>query len=182
MLRAVSIVAAMFFLSGAAAAQTSPSAPAIAPAPAPSTAKIELTRKLMEVLRLKPMLKTMMKDLQPVLMEQEAKRHPDIPPEKREIIQSVVKEVLAEVTDAMLEKWVPIYASTFSDEEMRAIIEFYSSPVGQSYLDKTPQLSAAGANMVRDMMPEVQRNLVVRLCQRLDCFSEEPQPPAQQPS
>lgn len=178
MLRVVLAACAVLCLSTSALAEGAP-APT---APVPAPAKMALARKFMEVIRLKKTLQRMSSDLQPVLMEQERKEHPEITPDQQKVIDEVVTDSMADFTDKMLEKWVPIYANTFSEQDMQMIIDFYSSPAGQAYLDKAPQLSAAAANMMREMLPDLQKDIFARLCQRLDCFNTKPSPPPQRPS
>jgi hypothetical protein len=52
-----------------------------------------------------------------------------------------------------------IYARTFTDEELDAMITFYSSPVGQSVLLKLPQITQNSATVMQgligDMMPKM---------------------------
>ena len=52
--------------------------------------------------------------------------------------------------------YVKLYAATYSEEEIDGILAFYKSPVGQKMLDKTPELSAGGMNIVRSRMGDFQ--------------------------
>ncbi|MEA3213535.1 MAG: uncharacterized protein QOE70_6592 [Chthoniobacter sp.] len=38
-------------------------------------------------------------------------------------------------------EYVKAYADVFTEEELRALIAFYKSPTGQTFLDKTPDLT-----------------------------------------
>ena len=44
----------------------------------------------------------------------------------------------------LVEMFIPIYKKHFTDEEIEKITEFYSSPIGQSLLEKTPLVLAEG--------------------------------------
>lgn len=42
--------------------------------------------------------------------------------------------------DALKEDYVTIYAETYSEEELKGLIEFYKSPIGQAFTKKQPEL------------------------------------------
>lgn len=56
-----------------------------------------------------------------------------------------------------------VYRQTFSDDDMRAMIGFYSSPAGQNLLDKMPQLQRhtqlATQEVLLPMLAQMQRDL-----------------------
>lgn len=68
--------------------------------------------------------------------------------------------VREELRAKLLPKMVDVYDKTFSDEELDAMYGFYSTPVGQSVLMKTPQAmqnSMSGMqDLMADMMPKIQ--------------------------
>jgi hypothetical protein len=181
MLRTVVAAAAAFCLSSAAMAEPA-STPPPAAAAAPSPAKLALAAKMVEVLRLKPRVAKMLDDFVPVMMEQQEQLHPELVPQ-RAAIKEVMDDVMRSYTDEFIQRYMPVYASTFTEEEMRSIIGFYSTPAGQALLDKTPQLSAASAELTREMLPDLQKEAVVKLCLKLNCLAPPPpEPPARQPS
>lgn len=51
--------------------------------------------------------------------------------------------------------YVSVYASTFTAEELQGAIAFYQSPVGQKWIEKQPQLSAAIMEKTMEMMPKM---------------------------
>jgi len=56
----------------------------------------------------------------------------EAPEEAREEIVKLLK------TDVILERIIPIYDTYYSEEELKSLIEFYSSPLGQKHLNTTP--------------------------------------------
>jgi uncharacterized protein len=79
--------------------------------------------------------------------------HPKVPEE-------FWTELLASVDPKQLEDMVvPIYVKNFTAEELRASIQFYSSPVGQSLIHKLPvvlqQSMAVGQEWGRKLAQEV---------------------------
>ena len=51
---------------------------------------------------------------------------------------------------------IDIYAKNFSDDEVDAMLKFYSSPVGQSVLSKMPQMTTAMMTVVQQKMVTLQ--------------------------
>ncbi|MEA3346868.1 MAG: DUF2059 domain-containing protein [Candidatus Auribacterota bacterium] len=63
--------------------------------------------------------------------------------------------------EKMKTMFIDIYAEVLSLEELDGLIEFYESPIGQKFIKKQPQLTAATMRrmqeLMREMMPEIQR-------------------------
>lgn len=70
--------------------------------------------------------------------------------------------------DLLVADMVELYRETFTDEELQALIDFYSTPVGQKILSVTPELAKRGAAMG---MAEAQRK-EPQLMERLEPFLE----------
>jgi hypothetical protein len=84
--------------------------------------------------------------------------------EQKKLIDDFQKRVEVMVTDSMgwkaLEpEYVTLYANTFSEEEIDGLLAFYKSPVGQTFLDKTPELTTKGGAIAQAKMAEVQPKL-----------------------
>lgn len=47
--------------------------------------------------------------------------------------------------EAMMEEFAVIYAQRFTAEELKAVTDFYRSPVGQKFIQASPELMQAGA-------------------------------------
>ena len=69
------------------------------------------------------------------------------------------------MTDAM----IPAYAETFSTDELTKLDEFYESPVGQSILAKMPVAMQKMMPVMVQLMPEMQADIVRRVCTKIDC-------------
>jgi len=58
------------------------------------------------------------------------------------------------------DKYIDIYADLFEARELEGMIEFYSSPVGRSVIDKTPRLNERMMNLsqeqVMELLPRIQ--------------------------
>ena len=55
--------------------------------------------------------------------------------------------------------FVDLYASTYSEEELDGLLAFYKSPLGQTMLDKTPELMTKSSEITQRKMQEVQPEL-----------------------
>lgn len=55
---------------------------------------------------------------------------------------------------------IAIYAQTFTEGELRGMLAFYKSPVGQSVIDKLPAVAQQSMAIVQKHMPEMQPKLL----------------------
>ncbi|MGB0619225.1 MAG: DUF2059 domain-containing protein [Myxococcota bacterium] len=51
--------------------------------------------------------------------------------------------------DYLAKLWAPIYAKHFTEEELKAILDFWSSPVGRKTIEVTPQLTQDSFSALR---------------------------------
>ncbi len=91
---------------------------------------------------------------------------PDMDPQRRQMAMDVQKQLMDLLRrklawDKMKPLYVRIYSESFSEEEVSAIIAFYTTPAGKSMLEKLPLVMSKSMEMVqpmmKDIMPEVQR-------------------------
>jgi len=91
--------------------------------------------------------------------------------------QIAFEEVMAEVTETMmvrvLEGTAGVYADIFTREELEAMVSFYESDIGQSILTKTYAATPQMIELVRSMLPEMMRDMINGLCDRLGCTPSE---------
>ena len=64
---------------------------------------------------------------------------------------------------AMKEGMVKLYAEAFTAEEINGLNKFYSSPIGQKFLEKTPELMRLGAQIGMEEAQKSQGKLMERL-------------------
>jgi len=81
--------------------------------------------------------------------------------EQKKVLDDFQKRVEVMVTDslgwkALEPEYVTLYASTFSEEEIDGLLAFYKSPVGQVFLDKTPELTQKSGVIAQAKMAELQ--------------------------
>lgn len=77
--------------------------------------------------------------------------------EKVRSMQSEMSDLMAkELTWANLkEDYVSMYAETFTAEELEGIIDFYKSPAGQAFIQKTPEMMNKSMAIVQKQMERI---------------------------
>jgi len=77
-------------------------------------------------------------------------------------MQSKIMNLVAEEMswEKMRADYVAIYAETFTEEELRGMVEFYQTPVGRKLIEKTPELMQRPMMITQkqmaEMMPKVE--------------------------
>jgi len=89
---------------------------------------------------------------------------PTATPEERkqaEELQGKILDLSLAEAKGLIAKMDAIYASVFSEAELKAMIAFYNSPEGQSMIGKQPQIMAQLMPAIQDMqsklMPKIQQ-------------------------
>jgi len=76
---------------------------------------------------------------------------------EREVRETVVEKMLG--PGGALDRMVPMYASRFSHEEIRQIVDFYKSSVGQKMAQNLPELlregQKLGVQFAQELGPEI---------------------------
>jgi hypothetical protein len=90
----------------------------------------------------------------------------EIPSEAKAHAQEMQSKMMTLIADKLSwEKAEPafakIYADTFTESELDGIVAFYTSPVGQAMIEKTPELMqksmSVGQQLMGDIMPQIQQ-------------------------
>jgi hypothetical protein len=81
-------------------------------------------------------------------------QNPQLPVEKVEQLQKIIGAALAERMDLLTEMNMIAALDTFTPDELVALDNFYSSPVGASVIGKMPQMMAHLPDMVKAIMPD----------------------------
>lgn len=68
--------------------------------------------------------------------------------------------------DDLIEKVIPIYKKHFSEEDIKAVIEFYDTPVGKKFIKAQPSIvqesSAVGQEWGREIAQQVMEEYAAR--------------------
>jgi hypothetical protein len=96
---------------------------------------------------------------------QQALKGKNLPPEalakSKEISNKVFASMKEELSpEKMKEMFVSVYSDVFTEEEVRAIIDFYKTPAGQAFVDKQPLVMQRTMAFMQEkmgvIMPKIQ--------------------------
>lgn len=115
--------------------------------------------------------------LENMIQQQLAEEFKDLPPEKRaaaDAVQSETIEWLREFFswERIRELYAGIYMEVFTEEEMRELIAFYQTPLGQKVLAKTPELVEKSFEKTQALLSQEIPKLQERLERKIKEFEE----------
>jgi hypothetical protein len=110
----------------------------------------------------KSLMPTIMTTLKPAIVQGRANVERDYDAMIPMLLQSFQSR-MDELSDAV----VKVYASNFTTDDLRALIVFYKTPVGQKFLQKTPLLAqqtmAVGQQFGRSVASEIRTRMIEEL-------------------
>ena len=151
---------AALLLASAASAQT-----------APSARQLDLAQRYVKAMNLEVSMATFMDQMAPTMMQGSLD---SLPSEKREAVMGVMREVSQSVMTRMGVRMAPILAEVFTEKELEDVVAFYEGPSGKAMIEKTPQLGAKMAPLMKDLMPEMQSEMIAGMCEVFDCDQKVP--------
>ncbi|MGA2130934.1 MAG: DUF2059 domain-containing protein [Bryobacteraceae bacterium] len=144
----------------------------VLPALAEDTRKAALAEEILALNKSAALMQTVLDQYHTLIQEQIQKSieadgrlqaySKDIEP----VVTEYENKVFAELQKALnwtelKPRMVSLYADEFSEEELTAIVAFYKTTAGQSFLKKMPELTTkamqVGQQQVQSAMPEIQR-------------------------
>ena len=120
--------------------------------------------EMLSISRVDKMIEPMMENVMSMIQQQMAQV--DIPEDKKPIIQKYNQKIVETLRqemqwEKMKEDFVALYLNVYTEEEIRELTEFYSSPLGQKMLDKMPELMQASLqisqSMLQQTLPKIQQ-------------------------
>lgn len=156
--------------AGAAGAQAqSTTAVAAAPAETVTPAKLALVQRLDKAMNFDSMMGTMLNSMLPAMIDAQRKAHPDMTDEQARVVSDVAVNVLQKYIPQMKDAMYRTYAETFSEDELKSIVEFYESPNGQAVIHKLPLVMQRFMPAISAMMPQMQAEMQSQICAKLKC-------------
>jgi len=146
-----------------------------APDPAPSSAAqpsanaLALTRRYFKAIHFETQINGLTKAILPTMMNSMSASYPNLTAAQRVVVTQAVEEALPAFTDKLMEKAIPIFATTFTEQELTDIVAFYESPSGRAIIDKAPSMTPKLVALLPSVMPEYQADIKRRICQKLGC-------------
>jgi hypothetical protein len=97
------------------------------------------------------------------------KARPDIPERVLEVLPAEVDAVVNENLGAIKDLTIPLYHKYFTRDEIKGLIQFYSTPLGQKTVQSLPQLMnesfEVGQQWGKSLGPAIQARVQARLKQ-----------------
>ena len=126
-------------------------------------ADIETLLKLTGALRLGKQMSSMFV----TKMTQALKENrPDVPPEMYDVLKEEVNNVIEEALPTFAQLIIPVYNKYYTAEEIKALIHFYSTDLGQKTIRIMPQLMSdsmsLGQQWGQALGPEIQKRVLKR--------------------
>ncbi len=89
--------------------------------------------------------------------------------EDRQFTLELASDVMSDMLPQMLDRLVPVYARTFTEGELEALIAFYDSELGRSVIAKTISSMPEADEAMMAVMPQVMEKMAARICARYGC-------------
>lgn len=135
---------------------------------APSVENLALAKRYVTAIHMDHQMDGMMKSIMPALTAQTGKGT-QLTPEQQQIVAEVAIDATKGFVGKMMDRMTPIFAATFTTQELQGLVAFYEGPTGQSMMAKTPELMKNMTPMMMELMPQMQADMRQHLCARLDC-------------
>ena len=87
-----------------------------------------------------------------------------------EVLMDQVGDATANVMrPRFMERMAESFAATYTEEELNALIAFYSTPAGRAITAKSPTLAPASSDHMQAFLPEIDVEFERQLCKRIVC-------------
>jgi uncharacterized protein len=165
-LLAVGMTAAIALPAPASFAQAQPtptmaSAPSAVKAP-PSARSLDLSRRYFKAMRMDESMTNILDSIDPLLAS-------DSGGEDAEAMRQSTREALNAAMPAYIEKMVPVFAASYTEEELEALVAFYESPLGQSVVAKSRGMGGESSQAMKDLLPMILDDAMERYCAKMGC-------------
>jgi hypothetical protein len=164
--------------AGLAAIAVLGATPAVcADAAAPNAHSEALARKLFTEMHMDQLMGNMMHQMLPAMIAQQQKANPHLSEHDAQVISEAVGESMDGLMQKVIDRSIPLYATTFTEKELQDLVNFYDTPSGQAMLAKMPVLTTKMIPIVTELMPEMTADVTRRICSKIDC-TKRAAPPA----
>ena len=96
-----------------------------------------------------------------------------LPEDERRLIIDLTAELTADMVPQMISQMVPVYAATFTEEELTALVAFYDTPMGRSIATKSIEVMPEADRAILSVLPQMLEKMASRMCQHYGCTPEE---------
>jgi hypothetical protein len=132
----------------------------------PTPRQLELANRYIADVQLDQTMSRVMQSTIPTMMAQMPSQMTD---DQKAALQSVITDVTLEMTHKLVIDMAPAIADVFTEQELTDLVSFYESPTGRSLVAKTPLLAQRMQPIIVQLMPEMRREMLVKLCAKITC-------------
>ena len=155
MANGILVGAAALLVVGAASAQTPPTA-----------RQLELAQRYVAAMQMEKTVGATTDALLPAMMGTGVDKLPEA---RRAEFMAIMRETTRDMVLALSARMAPILAETFTEKELEDVVAFYEGSSGRAFVEKAPLLTAKMAPIMRELAPQMQQQLLERLCKDGGC-------------
>jgi hypothetical protein len=96
-------------------------------------------------------------------------------PEVRERMAQVMETMTKTFLPRMFDEMATIYATDFTDAQLKDILAFYASPTGQALKEKGPLVAQQLGGVMVKLMPQLQLSVLDKVCAQTTCTPQQQQ-------
>lgn len=96
-----------------------------------------------------------------------------LPDADRRFIISLTAELTTDMVPQMITEMVPVYAATFTEEELGALVSFYDTLLGRSIANKSVEVMPEANRAIMAVVPQMLEKMATRMCQHFGCTPAE---------
>lgn len=132
----------------------------------PADPKVEVALELIEAVHMDRMFDQLEPQLAKMMQQQVAQI---VPCDAAKPVSEAIGKDFAKMFDEMMDiermkvDIAAIYAETFSESEMRQILEFYHSPAGEKMIEKMPELMQKSMQISQDQVQTMQPKMMAMM-------------------
>jgi hypothetical protein len=96
-------------------------------------------------------------------------------PEVRERMAKVLEDMATNIFPRMYDEMAAIYATDFTDAQLKDILAFYASPTGQALKAKAPLVAQQMGGVMVKLLPKMQLSVLDKVCSQSECTPQQQQ-------
>lgn len=170
-MRMMIAVAAAVLMGAVIPTTTARAAVVVQTAEAPDARRLELSRRYLDLM----MTDQFESVIHQMLGEEFANDSSmqSLPDADRRFIISLTAELTTDMVPQMINEMVPVYASTFTVEELEALVAFFDTPTGRIIAEKSVLVMPEANRAVMAVVPQMLEKMATRMCQHYGCTAAE---------
>jgi len=137
-----------------------------APAEAGDAARLDLARRYLEL----SVGGDLVKATDTLMAQAMAALETDSP--EASFMAEQMPAMLETLLERTMEEMAPLYARTFTSEELEALVAFYDSPMGRDITHKTLGIAMEQDAIMQDILGEAMTGFLDKFCRQFDCGAE----------